>query len=160
MVQVYWELPDELMQDGRPFVVSRRYTFSAGENSNFRKHLEAWRGKKFTAEDLKTFEVDKLLKKPCVLTLATEDKNGKTNQNVIAISPPMKGSKIPTNTVNEAFCFALTDGMFAPSLMEKLSEKMQETIKKSPEYQALSKGQSPSSSKSQSEIEFDDEIPF
>lgn len=158
-VQVFWELPDEKMNDGRPFIVGRRYTFSAGENSNFRKHLEAWRGKKFTAEELATFEVDKLLKKACVLTIATEDKNGKTRQNVISISPPMKGVKVPTTTHNEAFCFAMQEGMFDPKLLEKMSDNLKETIKKSPEWQAMSKGQSPKSS-GQSEIEFDDEIPF
>jgi hypothetical protein len=159
-ITLSWELPDERMKDGRPFSVAKRYTFSASENSNFRKALESWRGKKFTAEELRSFELDKLLGKACILTIQTEEKEGKTYTNIVAISPPMKGAKIPTDTINESFCFAMQDGMFNPKLLEKMHEKLQETIKKSPEWQALSKGQSPKSTGGQTQMELDDEIPF
>ena len=50
-VMVSWELPDEKMDDGRPFVISKRYTWSMHEKATLRKHLEAWRGKGFSEED-------------------------------------------------------------------------------------------------------------
>jgi len=44
-VQIAWELPTEPMADGRPFVVSQRYTASLGELASLRRDLEGWRGR-------------------------------------------------------------------------------------------------------------------
>lgn len=43
-VLITWELPEQLMQDERPFVVSKFYTVSLHEKSNMRQMLESWRG--------------------------------------------------------------------------------------------------------------------
>jgi hypothetical protein len=159
-VTISWELPTERMKDGRPFSVNKRYTFSSAENANLRKDLEAWRGAKFTPETMKGFEIDRLLGKPCVVTVSTTtNEKGKTFTNIIAITPPIKGTKIPPETENETFCFAMIPGMFNPALMEKLHEKVQETIRKSPEWQAMSKGGTSSAASSTAD-ELDDELPF
>lgn len=156
-ISISWELPNEKMADGRPFSVQNRYTFSAAENANLRKALESWRGKKFTNEEIAGFDVSKMLGKACVLTLETkESEGGKTFTNILSISPPMKGTVIPTSTENEQYCFAMVPEMFNPKLLEKMHEKLQETIKKSPEWNALSKGQP----MNQSQLDLDDEIPF
>jgi len=37
-ILISWELPDEQMADGRPFTISRRYTFSSSHQSTLREH--------------------------------------------------------------------------------------------------------------------------
>lgn len=67
-----FELPHELIEfDGqsKPMTVSKEYTLSLGKKSNLRRHLESWRGKAFTEEELKGFEVSNVVGAPCQLTI-------------------------------------------------------------------------------------------
>ena len=50
-----------LMDDGRPFAVSKTYTASLFEMAALRKDLQSWRGKSFTEEELKGFDITNLL---------------------------------------------------------------------------------------------------
>jgi len=71
-----WELHGEsddgeklLTDDGKPLIVSKRYTVSLGDQSTLRKDLESWSGKKMTTEDRKNFDVRNLLGKFCMLSV-------------------------------------------------------------------------------------------
>jgi hypothetical protein len=55
------ETNETLMEDGRPYAVSKTYTASLHEAAALRKHLESWRGKSFTDEELGGFDVTDLL---------------------------------------------------------------------------------------------------
>ena len=57
--------------DGKPLMISKRYTMSLGEQSTLRKDLESWRGKKFTAEELLGFDLNVLLGKFACVMLPT-----------------------------------------------------------------------------------------
>jgi hypothetical protein len=67
-VLIGWELTDKLMADGRPFIHMQTYTTSLSEKSNLRGLLEAWRGKGFTADELKGFKLSNILGAPCYMT--------------------------------------------------------------------------------------------
>ena len=60
---------DELMEDGKPFIVQQRYTWSMSEKAKLRADLESWRGKAFEERDFGTFNIKNVLGKPCVLTI-------------------------------------------------------------------------------------------
>ena len=49
------------MDDGRPFAVFKTYTASLFEAAALRKDLESWRGKSFTEEELKGFDISNLI---------------------------------------------------------------------------------------------------
>src|SRR5690554_5665654 len=68
-VLIGWELPDEQNEDGEPWLVWNRYTLSLHENSALRGHLQSWRGRSFTEEELKGFHLKNILDKPCMLTI-------------------------------------------------------------------------------------------
>lgn len=96
-ISVVWQIQPEdeqgkliLRDDGRPFRVSRYYTLSLNEKANLRADLESWRGKPFTEEDLEQgFDVEKLLLKPCQLTLVSKlNQKNKPIVVVKSISPP------------------------------------------------------------------------
>jgi hypothetical protein len=128
-----WEIPDELMDDGRPFSISRRYTYSSSPKSNLRKDLESWRGKRFTDAEIEGFDVATLLGVGCMLNVAHSEKEGTTYANIGAIVRLPKGSKIPPMS-NQCVALSLDDRPFDWTSFESLGERIQEVIKRAPEY--------------------------
>lgn len=95
-VLVTFELPTELMESGEwagsPYSISMFYTASLGEKANLRHDLEAWRGRPFTEEELKGFDLKNVLGKPCMVSvIKTETGKSKVN-SVMAL---MKGMTVP-----------------------------------------------------------------
>lgn len=89
-VKIVWQI-DELMDNGKPFLVQNRYTLSLGEKAALRADLESWRGRQFTADELKAFDVEKVIGINCQLNIVHETKNGNTYANVKAVMPIGKG---------------------------------------------------------------------
>lgn len=84
-VKIVWELEEE-MEDGRRFTVQKWYTASLHEKSNLAKDLRAWRGKPFSQDELKEFDLEKVMGAPCQLVVVHNDSdNGQTYANVQTI---------------------------------------------------------------------------
>lgn len=97
-----WEVPGERVEyekDGKtvegPLTISQTLTASMHPESNMRKMLESWRGKKFTDEEAGKFDVSTVLGKPCLLNVTESEKGGKTYSNVSGVSPLIKGMAAP-----------------------------------------------------------------
>ena len=71
-ILISWELPDEQMADGRPFTVSRRYTFSSNRKSALRADIEGWLGRVLTATDFGRFDLSQLLGSTCLVGIKHE----------------------------------------------------------------------------------------
>ena len=129
-----WELCDESDSEGRPFMVFRRYTFSMYEAATFRKHLESWRGKKFQPEDFGPdgFDTRNLIGVPCMVQVSHS--NGYANVDAVGSLP--KGMPKPEPKTDSLY-FALQPGEFDSVVLSSLSDKLQETIRSSPEFAAL-----------------------
>src|SRR5512138_3838349 len=91
-VLITWELPAETMDDGKPFTVSHFYTNSLNEKATLRHHLEAWRGRQFSDEEAKRFDLMTILGKPCMVTVIANDKG---RSKVSAVSATPKGMQMP-----------------------------------------------------------------
>lgn len=89
-VVVVWEI-DEQMEDGRRYTVNKQYTLSLHEKSAMRPDLVAWRGKQFTPEEEKEFDVETLIGAPCLLGVVHNASGGKTYANLSSISRLPKG---------------------------------------------------------------------
>jgi len=87
-VVIMWEL-EQTIKDGdfagKRFVVSSMYTASLSEKANLRAHLESWRGRSFTEEELQGFDIEKLRSIPCMLSIVHNENKGKTYANVSAV---------------------------------------------------------------------------
>jgi hypothetical protein len=105
MIQLRWVLDAEPpMEDGRPHMAVRSFGLSLGEKSNLRPFLEAWRGKKFTEDELDGFDLEKLIGANCQLQIIHNKANGKTYGNVQAVVPAAKGTKpmtVPTDYIRQ-----------------------------------------------------------
>lgn len=135
-IYLYWELlaDDEgeeiRMEDGQPFSIFNSYKLSMHQKSNLRKHLEAWRGKKFTEEEAADFDLSKLLGQACKLQIVHADsKDGtKTFANIAAI---MTSKKKPEG-VNELVSFSVENPDM--EVFNDLPEWLQNKIEESPEW--------------------------
>jgi hypothetical protein len=116
------------MADGRPFVVSNRYTLSLSDKAQLRAFLEGWRGRKFTEAEEAGFDLKNLLGKSCMLSIV---QNGDYT-NIASASKLMNGLT-PEPLHNPTQFFSLDE--FDQEAFAKLSEGLQDAIKKSPEYQ-------------------------
>lgn len=136
-VIVRWELPTELMTTGdfagKPFTVSKFYTASLHEKSGLRKDLASWRGRDFTAEELKGFDLKSVLGKACMLAVGLSEK-GKAKVTSVMGLP--KGMNVPAQ-VNPSFHFSLDANEFKDELFEQLSKGFKEMVVASPEYQMI-----------------------
>lgn len=142
-VLVSWEIPGELMSNGDPYTIHQRYTWSMSEKALLRQHLESWRGKKFTESDFgpQGFNIKNLLGIACLLTVVHEKKDGKTYSNIGSISKLMKGMETPP-AFNTPIYLWLTPPI-DPNVLALLSQGLQETIRKSPEYSEATKTKAP-----------------
>lgn len=91
MVKLVWQTADEDDETGKPYIVQRRYTLSLNEKASLRKDLESWRGRAFTPEELKGFDLEKLLGVNCQLNVIHESRDNKNYANVSTIVPLSKG---------------------------------------------------------------------
>lgn len=92
MVQIRWVLEAEPpLEDGKPHMAVRSFGLSLAEKSNLRPFLEAWRGKKFSDDELRGFDLENLIGANCQLQIIHNHKGGKTYGNVQAVVPMARG---------------------------------------------------------------------
>ena len=142
-IMLRWELfgEDEEGQplvvdvDGKmmPMTISKRYTLSLHEKSSLRKDLASWRGRDFTEEEAKAFDVSALLGAYCMVNVTESETNGKTYSNVAGLS------RIPAALKNSKPAPVHKDVIFDMdnpdmSVLASFHEKLQKTIKQAPEF--------------------------
>ncbi len=89
-IVIAWQI-DEPRDDGKPFLVFKRYTLSLNEKATLRKDLESWRGRAFTRDEEMGFDVETVLGVNCLLNIQHNTVEGKTYANVVSIMPLVKG---------------------------------------------------------------------
>lgn len=78
----------ELMENGKPFMVSRRFNATLHNKGHLKPFIVAMRGKNFTADELKGFDDEELIGKNYSLNIVhKETDDGKTYANIASIAP-------------------------------------------------------------------------
>jgi len=125
-VQFVWEIADEMVTIGgeeRPTLVTARYTVSLHKKSKLRADLESWRGRSFTDDELKGFDLKHVLDAPCMITLVHSPDGKYANVRSIAKLP--KG--VPCSArVSDLVLYEIEDG--ENTVYQAMSEKMRATI--------------------------------
>ena len=162
-VRLGFELPLETMNDGRPFTVSKRYTWSMNEKAILRQHLESWRGKPFEPADFGTFDIRNVLGKECSVSIKAWERDGKSGTGLDHVGKAMKGITIPP-AINPLVYFSLERDEFSLDTFQALPEKMQEFIRQSAEWNELMGGNVAAANVAGGGASpnhaFDDSIPF
>ena len=152
-----------------PRAISQKYTISLHEKANLRKHLESWRGRAFTADELNGFELKNIVGKPCLLNIIHNTPAEVTYANISTITPLMDGME-PSKAENPEAYFSFddctTDG--EPDFPEGMPNWIVEQAKESAEYKSLVNPQTApavdvsnvTEAEMTGEIEGDDSPPF
>ena len=136
-IVICWEIPDEALEDGSARRLSNTYTASLNAKGNLRRDLIAWRGRDFTVDELKKFDLRSIVGAPCLLQVIhkTSADGSKTRSVIGGIMSLPKGMPKPVMT-GEPIIFDLDDPASLP-LMDKLPEWMQTRIKEGETWKAM-----------------------
>lgn len=142
-VKIFFELSDLIVQfiegeSGRPAGVSKEYNPSLTISTELRKHLESWRGKEFTIEERKGFDLFKILGKPAMLEVYHKQQNkGGIWVEIQQIYTAPKGSLPPQFNETLKFSFEDYQKESTPESFLKLPENLQKRIAQSREWSQL-----------------------
>jgi len=148
---------------GEPMSISKNFTLSLAEKATLRKDLQTWRGKEFTADELRGFELKNVLGAWAMISvIKAMGNNGKEYTNIAAIMsvpPAIKKAGIPQGH-NELKLFSIDEPDMA--LFDSFSNGLKEKIQKSPEWQARggSRAPAPAQAPSSGFDDMEDDIPF
>lgn len=149
------------MNDGRPFAIFKNYTLSWSEKANLRLDLQSWRGKPFTNEELRRFDLETVLGAWCMLNVIERaGQNGKTYSNVDGVTPVpaiIKQNGLP-KAVNKNEMFNLAEPDWA--MFETFSDNLKQKIIASPEFAKAKGGSSAPQTNGDYVSDVDDSIPF
>jgi hypothetical protein len=126
------------MRDGRPFAIFKNYTLSWSEKATLRGDLQSWRGKPFTQEEMRRFDLKTVLNAWCMLNVIERaGQDGKMYVNVSGVTPVpsmIKKGGLP-EAVNKNELFNLTDPDM--EMFETFSDNLKKKIQSSPEWEKL-----------------------
>jgi len=145
-----------LTSKGEPLSISKNYTLILSEKASLRNDLKTWRGRDFTTEELRGFELKNVLGVWAMLSVSRDaGRDGKEYTNIQAIMPvPVNVKKAglpdPHNTPAMYSIDEHDDAIF-----ETLSDYVKKKIMASPEFQSRNPHVQPAAAEND-----DDDIPF
>jgi len=168
-ITLFWEIHGSddngnplIMKDGRPFAIFKNYTFSWSEKANLRLDLQSWRGKPFSQEEMRSFDLKNILNAWCMLNvIERQGQNGNTYANVNGVTPVpsvIKQAGLP-QPVNKNELFNLQEPDWA--LFETFSDHLKAKITASPEFTKIKEKPVQAISQAPSvDDDIDSDIPF
>jgi len=141
-VRITWELPTELKvfnpdKGEQPQAISKEFSLSMHEKSSLRAFLTSWRGKGFSEDEAKAFDITRLLGVPCMLSIVHEPGKkdpSKIYDKIASVSTVMKGVTMP-DQINPSFEFTLEN--FEQGKFDSLPDFLKDKIRQSKEYKTM-----------------------
>lgn len=145
-VRIGWEFPNDMKvfseeKGPQPISVDEEYTLSMGDKANLRKMLASWRGKDFSMDEAKAFDVTKLVGVPCmvnIIHIQSKRDASKTYSKVGSVSSIPKGVNVPAQ-VNKTF--VLSYDSFDYDKFNSLPDFIKDKMKTSAEFKTLTEPQ-------------------
>lgn len=132
-VLICWELPNETLDNGETRRFSKTYTASLNSKGNLRRDLISWRGRDFTIDELKAFDLKNIVGAPCLLQIIHKTAvDGQKRASIAGIMSLPKGMPVPALT--DGFVILDLDEPGAFDKLDQLPEWVQERIKQSDTY--------------------------
>jgi hypothetical protein len=159
-IYLRWQIPslrmkwtkDDVEHEG-PMAIGSKFTLSLHEKAALRQILQSWRGKAFTPEELKKFDVTTILGKPCLITVTHSPKDGGgVYANVGAVAKLPQG--VPAPALEGETLLYDADNL---NTFDKLRPWLQEVIK------AQKLEESPPEQRGEPQpayADLDDDVPF
>lgn len=122
--------------DGKPLIVSKRYTVSLGDQATLRKDLESWANKKMSATDRINFDLKTLLNKFCMVNISHSEDGKYANISGISPIPSALKNAVPDG-INQINHFWLHD--YDQAKFDALPKYYREKIMESSEWRGSKK---------------------
>ena len=144
--------------DGKPLIVSKRYTVSLGDQATLRKDLESWANKKMSSTDRINFDLKTLLNKFCMVNISHSEDGKYANISGISPIPSALKNAVPDG-INQINHFWLHN--YDQAKFDALPKYYREKIMESSEWRGSKKKieEVDGFPKSLADIP-DDEVPF
>lgn len=136
-VRIGWELPTEQRifseEKGlQPLVIDKEFTLSLHEKSSLRGVLKSWRGKDFTEDEAKSFDITKLLGVACMINIIHKPSKkdpSRMFEEIAGITAVPKGFDIPAQ-INPTFVLDYDNFDFDKfnTLPDFIKQKMQGSV--------------------------------
>lgn len=142
---------------GEPMTMSKNYTVSLADKATLRLDLQTWRGRDFTAEELRGFDLSKILDQWAMITITrSAGANGKEYSNITGVNPvpaniKKAGLPEPFNPP-QMFTIAKAD----MEMYNTFSEGLKNKIAASPEW----KSRTVTHDYNIADDNLDDDVPF
>lgn len=161
-VRIGWELPEELRvfdeaKGEQPLVMSAEYTLSMHEKAKLRAILQSWRGKAFTEDEAKKFDITKLIGASCLLNVIHKTTANGTFANIAGVTPLPKGMICPP-AINNPFILSFDE--WDNDKFNSLPDFIKNKIASSLEYEKIRNPHSASVDDVTPNNEGVDDLPF
>ncbi|MCX6098253.1 MAG: hypothetical protein NTZ77_07280 [Caldiserica bacterium] len=131
-IMFQFELPADLTDDGRPSVISKKYTLSLNDKASLRKDLESWLGRPVTArEEHDRFALGSMLGAACLLSILHGENAEKAHAYVAGVMSVPAGMVVP-DAVNPVILYDIDNGEDA--VYAKLPDWVKNLIQQSREF--------------------------
>lgn len=135
-IRLTFELPEELHtfkgEDKKPLVVSQEYTHSMGSKSNLRPIVEGILDVALQDEEAYAFDLEELLGRSCLITLAHQDSKKGTTYAVIKSTAPLMKSMVKPAQINPSKI--LTYEKWDKEYFDSLPDFIKDTMRGSKQY--------------------------
>ncbi len=164
-----WTILNETIEvngEQLPRQLSKEYSFSLHEKSTLRKDLQAWRGKAFTEEELRGFNILNVLNVPCQLQVLLEERNGRQYNNIASIMALPKGSQV--EKLENTYYFDI-ETMDSWTNWTKIPQWIRDRIKKAENFKStgleeyvsgIKEDSEPNNEESDMYVTPEDDLPF
>ena len=154
-VRATWSDKDGNEKEG-PALIGVTWSISLYEEANLGKNLITWRGRPFTEEEKKGFDLFNLLGVPCMISVTHNvSQKGKTYANIGSIMGVPAGTEVPPQE-NESVGYTATDSRFSGTL-DKLPQWLKDRALEGQRQGDVPDLNPPATPP---EDHFDDDIPF
>jgi len=126
--------------DGRPHSIDKSFILTLSEESSLRKDLKTWRGKDFTDQELKTFQIKKFLGAWAMISVVHLESKGATCAEIASILPVPANIKklgLPA-AINPTQMYTIEEDN--KKTFDSLSDSVKSRIMESAEWQDKNNG--------------------
>jgi hypothetical protein len=122
-VQISFEIPEALKEDGKPHTISQEFTLSMHKQGNLLPFIESMLGKKLDKEETKEFDVSTLIGQTAMVNVIHSAPNaeGMVWANIKSVSPLPKKTEAPAPVI-EPYKFDYEEN-FKPEFVFAMNEK-------------------------------------
>ena len=133
-VMLQFEMLDEIGTNGKPLLLSRRYTMSVDPRSTLRQDLESWLGRALSDEELGRLDLSQFLGATALLAMRHESRGDKTYANITSVLKPPAGREPRARPDGPMVAFSLQQRPFDEAGYARLPDWLRAVIANSPDY--------------------------